>query len=384
MPYLFPTPAMTAGLPARPAVAVHADAGRFAYDTMTLVGPGTWEAARAAVDCAVAGRRARRPTAPRWPTRCAARPATTRPRPGFGGSCYLNNAAVAAAALRAAGAASGSGIVDVDAHQGNGTAAIFYDRADVALRLGARRPGRGLVPARRRVRRRDRRRRRRGCHPQPAAARGHRRRAVAGRGRRAGRLGARAATPSSSRSASTPPPTTRRARCRSPRTATARPAGCSARTGCRPSPSRRAATTCRPSAAWSRRTSRGTGSCPPRAEDADRTRGPSYPGGVKVLLLENIHPVAVETLEARGHEVELRTGSLSEDELVAALPGVHAARHPLEHPPHRAGPGRGDRPARRSAASASAPTRSTWSRPPSAGSRSSTRRTPTPAASSSW
>src|SRR3954470_23744244 len=53
VPYLFPTPAMTAGLPARPAVAVHADAGRFAYDTMTLVGPGTWEAARAAVDCAV-------------------------------------------------------------------------------------------------------------------------------------------------------------------------------------------------------------------------------------------------------------------------------------------------------------------------------------------
>jgi D-3-phosphoglycerate dehydrogenase / 2-oxoglutarate reductase len=40
---------------------------------------------------------------------------------------------------------------------------------------------------------------------------------------------------------------------------------------------------------------------------------------VKVLLLENIHPVAVETLEARGHEVELLAHSLSEDELVAAL-----------------------------------------------------------------
>ncbi len=44
---------------------------------------------------------------------------------------------------------------------------------------------------------------------------------------------------------------------------------------------------------------------------------------MKVLLLENIHPLAVESLEAQGHEVELRTGSLSEDELVAALPGVH-------------------------------------------------------------
>ncbi|GAB3778026.1 phosphoglycerate dehydrogenase [Nocardioides ungokensis] len=44
---------------------------------------------------------------------------------------------------------------------------------------------------------------------------------------------------------------------------------------------------------------------------------------VKVLLLENIHPVAVEILETRGFEVELRAGSLSEDELVAALDGVH-------------------------------------------------------------
>jgi D-3-phosphoglycerate dehydrogenase len=48
---------------------------------------------------------------------------------------------------------------------------------------------------------------------------------------------------------------------------------------------------------------------------------------VKVLLLENIHPVAVQALEARGHEVELRSSSLSEDELVEALapqdgPGV--------------------------------------------------------------
>ena len=80
MPYLFPTPAMTGGLPARPAVAVHADAGRFAYDTMTLVGPGTWEAARAAVDCALTAADLVAAGEP-WPTRCAARPATTRPRP---------------------------------------------------------------------------------------------------------------------------------------------------------------------------------------------------------------------------------------------------------------------------------------------------------------
>src|SRR5688572_26314777 len=53
VPYLVPAVAMTAGLPTRPAAAVHDDAGRFVYDTMTLIGPGTWEAATAAVDCAL-------------------------------------------------------------------------------------------------------------------------------------------------------------------------------------------------------------------------------------------------------------------------------------------------------------------------------------------
>ena len=43
---------------------------------------------------------------------------------------------------------------------------------------------------------------------------------------------------------------------------------------------------------------------------------------MKALLLENIHPVAVETLERRGFEVELRTAAMSEDELVEALPSV--------------------------------------------------------------
>ncbi len=48
----------------------------------------------------------------------------------FGGYCYLNNSAIAATVLRAAGADT-VGIVDVDYHHGNGTQDIFYDRADV-------------------------------------------------------------------------------------------------------------------------------------------------------------------------------------------------------------------------------------------------------------
>ena len=43
---------------------------------------------------------------------------------------------------------------------------------------------------------------------------------------------------------------------------------------------------------------------------------------MKVLLLENIHPVAVEQLEARGYEVELRSGALGELELIESLADV--------------------------------------------------------------
>jgi D-3-phosphoglycerate dehydrogenase len=43
---------------------------------------------------------------------------------------------------------------------------------------------------------------------------------------------------------------------------------------------------------------------------------------VKVLLLENIHPVAAEAFRRAGFEVDVRAGSLGEDELVDQLAGV--------------------------------------------------------------
>lgn len=144
VPYLFPTPAMTAGIPVRPAVAVHADAGRFGYDTMTLIGSGTWEAARAAVDCAVQAASA--VTSGERLAYALCRPPGHHATPaGFGGSCYLNNAAVAAAQLRADGFER-IGIVDVDAHQGNGTAAIFWERGDVRYGSVHVDPGAGWFP----------------------------------------------------------------------------------------------------------------------------------------------------------------------------------------------------------------------------------------------
>lgn len=48
----------------------------------------------------------------------------------YGGYCFVNNAAIAAQYLRDNGAARVA-VLDVDYHHGNGTQAIFYDRADV-------------------------------------------------------------------------------------------------------------------------------------------------------------------------------------------------------------------------------------------------------------
>src|SRR3954452_8204878 len=144
VPYLFPTPAMSGGLPVRAASAVHADAGRFGYDTMTLVGPGTWTAARAAADCARTAAELLGPGERLTYALC--RPPGHHATPaGYGGSCSLNNAAIAAEQLQRQGAGT-VGIVDLDAHQGNGTAAIYYHRADVRYGSVHVDPGAGWFP----------------------------------------------------------------------------------------------------------------------------------------------------------------------------------------------------------------------------------------------
>ena len=99
VPYVFPTAAMLAGLPARTPAATHAQVGRYCYDTMTLIGPGSWEAIRAAADCAQTAADLVSSGAPAAYALC--RPPGHHAGPaGYGGSCYLNNAAVAAQALR--------------------------------------------------------------------------------------------------------------------------------------------------------------------------------------------------------------------------------------------------------------------------------------------
>ncbi|MGZ4678478.1 MAG: histone deacetylase family protein, partial [Acidimicrobiia bacterium] len=130
VPYVFALPQLTSGRPMSEPAAVWARSGRFAMDTMTLIAPGTYDAARGAVDVAL--------------TACdlvmdgeqRAAYAACRP-PGhhagaalYGGSCYLNNAAVAAQYLRDGGAARVA-VIDIDAHHGNGTQELFYARDDV-------------------------------------------------------------------------------------------------------------------------------------------------------------------------------------------------------------------------------------------------------------
>jgi acetoin utilization deacetylase AcuC-like enzyme len=127
--YIFPTPGLLSGLEPHVPTTVSARTGAWCFDTMTVVGKGTWEAARAAVDTALTaadlvlgGARAA--------YACCRPPGHHVTRSAFGGSCYLNNAAIVAHYLRGCGV-SRVAVLDIDAHHGNGAQAIFWERADV-------------------------------------------------------------------------------------------------------------------------------------------------------------------------------------------------------------------------------------------------------------
>ena len=111
---------------------------------MTLVGPGSWPAIRGAADAALtaAGLVC---SGERLAYALCRPPGHHVTRRAYGGSCYLNNAAIAAQALRAAGAGQ-IVILDIDAHHGNGTQMIFYDRADVWYGSLHVDPGAGWFP----------------------------------------------------------------------------------------------------------------------------------------------------------------------------------------------------------------------------------------------
>ena len=103
--------------------------GYYAGDAGTPITAGTWAAARASADVALTG--ADEILGGRREVFSLCRP------PGhhasadvFSGYCFLNNAAIAAQALRDGGAGKVA-VVDVDYHHGNGTQDILYERGDV-------------------------------------------------------------------------------------------------------------------------------------------------------------------------------------------------------------------------------------------------------------
>jgi acetoin utilization deacetylase AcuC-like enzyme len=144
VPYFFAHPGLLGPIePALPA-ATWARTGRFAFDTMTPIGPGTWEAARASADtvltaCDLVLRG--EPAA----YACCRPPGHHVTRSAYGGCCYLNNAAIAAAWLREA-VGGPVALLDLDAHHGNGAQSIFYDRADVITGSLHVHPGAGWFP----------------------------------------------------------------------------------------------------------------------------------------------------------------------------------------------------------------------------------------------
>jgi len=144
IPYVFAREGLTGGREPAPPSAVWARPGLFAYDTMTLIGPGTWEAARAAVDVALTAVDLVADGAP-LAYACTRPPGHHVTRSLYGGSCYLNNTAIAATALldRVGGPVA---VVDIDAHHGNGTQELFLGRTDVLTVSVHVDPGAGWFP----------------------------------------------------------------------------------------------------------------------------------------------------------------------------------------------------------------------------------------------
>jgi acetoin utilization deacetylase AcuC-like enzyme len=142
--YIYPTPGLLDGLAPGVPTALSARTGAWAFDTMTPIAEGTWAAARAAADTALTAADLVLAGAPAAYA-CCRPPGHHVTRTAFGGSCYLNNAAVAAQHLREGGKERVA-IVDVDAHHGNGAQAIFRERDDVLTASVHVDPGAGWFP----------------------------------------------------------------------------------------------------------------------------------------------------------------------------------------------------------------------------------------------
>ena len=103
--------------------------GQYAFDSGTPLTAGSWSAAREGAACALAAAQAVS-SGERF-AMALTRPPGHHAGPNYmGGYCFINNAAVAAQALRDSGLERVA-VLDVDYHHGNGTQTCFYERSDV-------------------------------------------------------------------------------------------------------------------------------------------------------------------------------------------------------------------------------------------------------------
>ena len=117
------------GMSQVPNQSVHSMLSCYTFDVCVPFIKGTWKAIRSAKDAALTGVDLMHQGERAVFSLCRP-PGHHASRDMAGGYCYLNNAAIAAQAYLNKGAKRVA-ILDIDYHHGNGTQAVFYDRADV-------------------------------------------------------------------------------------------------------------------------------------------------------------------------------------------------------------------------------------------------------------
>lgn len=103
--------------------------GYYCHASETAITQGTWAAALSSVASAQSAQRHVAAGADSAFALCRP-PGHHATADQYGGYCFINNAAVVADMFRTSGATRVA-ILDIDFHHGNGTQALFYDRADV-------------------------------------------------------------------------------------------------------------------------------------------------------------------------------------------------------------------------------------------------------------
>ncbi len=131
LPFVFPV----AGLgESQPLGSIHGQLGTWCFDTCTPIVAGTWQAAYGSAQTALTAAAGlyspENPSGDRVIFALCRPPGHHAARRVYGGSCYLNNAAIATHALQQAGHGRVA-ILDLDYHHGNGTQEIFWPSAEV-------------------------------------------------------------------------------------------------------------------------------------------------------------------------------------------------------------------------------------------------------------